>query len=115
MSRSPASVLQPYCHWGQVAFSNLTPEALADLDAISVRVEYRDGATLMRQGDLPHFVRIMCDGRVKISTASHDGKSLLPKIAGAGTILGLVSAGGQIKYETTLEILHQEKMKDIAI
>lgn len=57
----------------------------------------------MRQGDAPHFVRILCDGRVKISTASQDGKSLLLKIASAGTILGLVSAVRRIKYETTAE------------
>lgn len=57
----------------------------------------------MRQGDLPHFVRILCIGRAKISTASQDGKSLLLKIAGAGTILGLDSAVRQINYETTAE------------
>ena len=57
----------------------------------------------MRQGDPPHFVRILCDGRVKISTASQDGKSLLLKIASAGTVLGLVSAVRRIRYETTAE------------
>ena len=57
----------------------------------------------MRQGDPPHFVRILCNGRVKISTASQDGKSLLLKIASPGAILGLVSAVRQIQYETTAE------------
>ena len=57
----------------------------------------------MRQGDSPHFIRILSDGRAKISTASQDGKVLLLNIASVGTILGLVSAVRQIKYETTAE------------
>ena len=57
----------------------------------------------MRQGDRPHFVKILCIGRAKISTASQDGKSLLLKIASPGAILGLVSTVRQIQFETTAE------------
>jgi CRP/FNR family transcriptional regulator len=103
MSLAPASLVQLYCRAGRGAFHNLPPETLSDLDAISTRVEYRDGTTLMRQGDPPHFVRILRDGRVKISTSSQDGKVLLLNIPNAGTILGLVSAVRQIRYETTGE------------
>ncbi|MGO8719622.1 MAG: Crp/Fnr family transcriptional regulator [Acidobacteriaceae bacterium] len=66
-------------------------------------VEYPAGATLMRQGDPAEFVRIVCGGRVKIYTSSQEGKTLLLSIASPGVILGLVSAIGQIPYETTAE------------
>jgi CRP/FNR family transcriptional regulator len=73
------------------------------LDAISIPIEYGNGATLMRQGDPPNSVKILCDGRAKITTASQDGKVLLLNIASAGTILGLVAVVRQIKYETAAE------------
>lgn len=88
---------------GSDAFYSLPPETLAELDAISAPVEYPSGTTLMRQGDPPHFVRILCNGRAKITTSSQDGKTLLLNIVSAGAILGLVSAVRRIKYETTAE------------
>ena len=74
------------------AFHNLPPETLSYLDAISAPVEYQDGATLIRQGDPPHFIKLLCDGRAKITTASQEGKVLLLNIVSAGAILGLVAA-----------------------
>jgi CRP/FNR family transcriptional regulator len=103
MSVVPASLHLPYCRSGSDAFCSLPPETLSELDAISVPVEYQNGATLMRQGDSPNLVRILCVGRVKISTSSQDGKTLLLNIACTGAILGLVSAIGRMKYETTVE------------
>jgi len=55
MSLAPTLHL-PYCRSGSDAFYSLPPEALSDLDAISAPVEYRNGTTLMRQGDPPRFV-----------------------------------------------------------
>lgn len=102
MSLVPALHL-PCCRSASDAFYSLPPETLAELDAISAPVEYPSGATFMRQGDSPTRVRILCDGRAKISTSSQDGKILLLNIASTGTILGLVSAVRRIKYETTAE------------
>jgi CRP/FNR family cyclic AMP-dependent transcriptional regulator len=103
MSPSPASPLSPYFRAAHGAFRNLPPESLSDLDAISAPVEYRNGDTLMRQGDPPHFVRILSTGRSKISTSSQGGKSLLLNIVSAGAILGLVAAVRRTNYETTAE------------
>ncbi len=103
MALSPAPLHLRHRLSGHLAFSNLPPETLAELDAIGVPVEYPSGATLMRQGDAPTRVRILCDGRAKITTSSQDGKTLLLNIVSAGAILGLVSAIQRIKYETTAE------------
>ena len=99
----PAPLHLPYKHPGHPAFSDLPPEALAELDAISAPAEYPSGTTLMRQGDPPNFVRILCHGRAKISTSSREGKTLLLNIANEGNVLGLASAIGHRRYETTAE------------
>lgn len=103
MSLSPAFPLFPYFRAAHGAFHNLPPETLSDLDAISALVEYRDGDMLMRQGDPPHYVRILSAGRAKISTSSQSGKSLLLNIVSAGAILGLVAAVRRMNCETTAE------------
>lgn len=84
-------------------FRDLPPQGLAELDAISMPVEYPAGAILMRQGDRPGFVRVVCHGRVNIYTSSQEGKSLLLKMAGEGAVLGLGSAIGGLPNETTAE------------
>jgi CRP/FNR family cyclic AMP-dependent transcriptional regulator len=103
MSSAPVLFHLPCCRTGSDAFHGLPPETLTELDAISSTIEYPNGTTLMRQGEFPHLVRILCDGKVKISTSSQEGKILLLSIAGKGTILGLVSAIRKINYETTVD------------
>ena len=103
MSLSAASLDFPNFRLRHDMSWRLPPETLSDLDAISELVEYRDGATLMRQGEPPRFVRILCEGRAKISTSSQEGKNLLLNIVCAGATLGLVSAVRQVKHETTAE------------
>jgi CRP/FNR family transcriptional regulator len=103
MSLTPAFPPFPYFRAAHGAFHNLPPETLSDLDAISAPVEYQDGAALIRQGDPPHFIKVLCDGRAKITTASQDGKVLLLNIVSAGAILGLVAAVRRTNFETTAE------------
>lgn len=103
MSLASVSLHLPYSSSRHPAFSNLPPEALTELDAISALVEYPPGVILMRQGESSKFVRIVCSGRVKISTSSQEGKTLLLRIAGPGTVLDLASVIEKIAYETTAE------------
>jgi CRP/FNR family cyclic AMP-dependent transcriptional regulator len=103
MSLVPASPHLSFRRPDSGAFYSLPPETLAELDSIAERVEYPDGTTLMRQGDPPYRVKILYEGRAKITTSSQDGKTLLLNITGAGAILGLVSAIRRIKYEMTAE------------
>ena len=101
MSLSPASLGHLFCRAGNGALFDLPLETLDDLDAVSSSVEYPNGATLIAQGDSPRFVRILCSGRAKISTASQDGRVFLLNIANAVTILGLVAVIMRTNYETT--------------
>jgi CRP/FNR family cyclic AMP-dependent transcriptional regulator len=103
MSLVPASRRLPDRCSQAGAFDKLPPETRVELDFISEPVEYQDGTTLIRQGDSPYVVKILCRGRAKITTSSQAGKTLLLNITNAGGILGLVSAIRRIKYETTAE------------
>ena len=85
-------------------FCNLPPQTLAEMDAISMPVDYPSGSMLMRQGDPSEFVRILCHGRAKIYTTAPDGKVLLLKVVGSGAILGLLcTIKGIVPYQTTAE------------
>jgi CRP/FNR family transcriptional regulator len=48
---------------------------------------------------------MLCQGRVKLSTCSRDGKSIILGIAEAGEVLGLSATVSDSNYETTAEVL----------
>jgi CRP/FNR family cyclic AMP-dependent transcriptional regulator len=101
MSIASASLQISYGRSESAQIYGLPPETLADLNSLGEVVEYPDGTNLMRQGDLPSQVKILSRGRAKVTTSSREGKTLFLNIAGAGGILGLVSAIRRIKYEAT--------------
>src|SRR6201984_2040016 len=70
-------------------FCNLPPPAVQRLAAITSAAAYPKGATLFVEGQLPRGVFVLCSGRVKLSTSSADGKTLIIRIAEPGEVLGL--------------------------
>src|SRR6202521_5446681 len=64
-------------------FCNLPPGAVEGLDAISSSATYPKGALLFVEGQEPRGVFVICNGRVKLSAGSADGKSLILRIAEA--------------------------------
>jgi CRP/FNR family transcriptional regulator len=57
---------------------------------------YPPHATLLREGEAPRGVYIICSGRAKLSLEARDGKTIILKIAGDRHVLGLsaVVTGG---------------------
>jgi CRP/FNR family transcriptional regulator, cyclic AMP receptor protein len=86
-------------------FCNLSQPALQGLDAISHSATYPNGAVLFVEGQEPRGVFIICNGRVKLSGGSADGKSLIFRIAEAGEIIGLPGTLSSKPYELTAEAL----------
>ncbi len=70
-------------------FCNLPPPAVQKLAAITSAAAYPKGATLFVEGQSPRGVFILCTGRVKLSTSSADGKTLILRISEPGEVLGL--------------------------
>lgn len=86
-------------------FCDLSRQALEGLDAISSSATYPKGAVLFVEGQDPRGVFVICNGRVKLSANSADGKSLILRIADPGEIIGLPGTISGKPYELTAETL----------
>lgn len=86
-------------------FCNLPPAVLQRLSAITSASSYPKGATLFVEGQMARGVFILCNGRVKLSTCSKDGKTLIVRIAEPGEILGLPATVTGKSYELTAEVI----------
>src|SRR5438270_7948839 len=71
-------------HQEERLFCNLPAKALQALAAITSPAAYPKAATLFVEGQLPRGVFILCSGKVKLSTSSADGRTLILRIAEAG-------------------------------
>ncbi len=56
-------------------------------------------------------VSIVCDGRIKLTRSSRDGKTLLVKIAKPGDVLGLSAALSKTPYEVTAQAIEHAQIK----
>ena len=86
-------------------FCDLPSPVLAALDAISSSATYPKDAVLFVEGQEPRGVFILCSGRVKLSTNSADGKSIIVRIAEPGEVVGLAGTLSGDAYELTAEAL----------
>src|SRR5215469_9085155 len=95
-------------------FCNLPPAAVQALSAITSPAAYPKTAMLFVEGQSPRGVFILCGGRVKLSTSSADGKSLIVRIADPGEVLGLPATITGKPYELTAEVIEQTQANFIA-
>jgi CRP/FNR family cyclic AMP-dependent transcriptional regulator len=86
-------------------FCDLPKPSLDDLERIKYASAYPQGAVLFVEGQAPRGVYIVCSGRVKLSTTSRDGKTLILRIAQGGEVLGLHATVSGKPYELTAETL----------
>jgi CRP/FNR family cyclic AMP-dependent transcriptional regulator len=86
-------------------FCDLPKSSLEELERIKYASAYPQGAILFVEGQTPRGVYIVCSGRVKLSTTSRDGKTLILRIAAAGEVLGLHATVSGKAYELTAETL----------
>jgi CRP/FNR family transcriptional regulator, cyclic AMP receptor protein len=75
------------------------------LAAITSASSYPKGATLFVEGQPPRGVFILCSGRVKLSTSSADGRTLILRIADAGEVLGLPATVTGKPYELMAAVI----------
>jgi CRP/FNR family cyclic AMP-dependent transcriptional regulator len=90
---------------GNGFFCQLPAAALKDLDAIRFTSAYPAGAVLFIEKQTARGVYVLCDGEVKLSISSSEGKKLILRITKAGEVLGLGSALSGTPHEVTAETL----------
>jgi len=86
-------------------FCDLPKGALEDLEKVKYASAFPQGAVLFVEGQAPRGIYIICSGRVKLTTTSRDGKTLILRIAQAGEVLGLHGTVSGKPYELTAETL----------
>jgi CRP/FNR family transcriptional regulator len=86
-------------------FCEMPPASLEELDKVKYASAYPQGAVLFVEGQPPRGVYMICSGRVKLSTTSRDGKTLILRIAEPGEVLGLHATVAGKPYELTAEAL----------
>jgi len=94
-------------------FCQLSPTATRALNQIRRSTSYPAGAVLYLEGEAARGVYLVCHGRVKLMTASSEGKTLIVKIAGPGEVLGLHAALSGSKHETSVETLQPTQVSYI--
>src|SRR5580658_7562195 len=95
-------------------FCHLSPPAVERLAAITSPSSYPKGAMLFVEAQAPRGVFILCNGRVKLSTSSVDGRTLIVRIAEPGEVLGLPATVTGKPYELTAEVIEPTQANFIA-
>src|SRR5215469_11096380 len=101
-------------HRQERLFCNLSDGALRSLAAITSSAAYPKGATLFVEGQPARGVFILCSGRVKLSTSSADGKTLILRISEPGEVLGLPATVTGTCYELTADVIEPGQANFIA-
>jgi CRP/FNR family transcriptional regulator, cyclic AMP receptor protein len=84
---------------------HLSPAALREFDQIKYTSAYPPEAVLFTEHERPRGVYVVCDGEVKLSISSSEGKALIMRIARAGEVLGLAAAVFGTLHEAGAEVL----------
>jgi CRP/FNR family transcriptional regulator len=87
-------------------FCQLLPAAVKDFHSIKSTATYPKGALLFMERQDARGVFVLCEGEVKLSISSSEGKTLIMRVAKAGEILGLMAALSGSPYEVTAETIH---------
>src|SRR5579863_10573190 len=95
-------------------FCHLSEPAVQRLAAITSVSSYPKGATLFVEEQAARGVFILCNGRVKLSTSSVDGRTLIVRIAEPGEVLGLPATVTGKPYELTAEVIESAQANFIS-
>ena len=102
------------CQWrNDHFFCSVKEESLKAFDHYAFANVYPPAALLFAEGEAPRGVFMLCHGRVKLSIASGDGKTLISRIVRAGEALGLSSVLSDHAYRATAETLEPSQVKFI--
>jgi CRP/FNR family transcriptional regulator len=91
-------------------FRQMSPETLKSFEMLEHPSIYPANAVLFMERDTPRGVFVLCEGRVKLSISSSDGKKLILRVAEAGDLLDMTAAVSGAPYEMTAETLRNCKI-----
>lgn len=86
-------------------FCSLSESFVQTFESLKITGAYPKGATLFMEGQPANGIYMLCQGRVKLSTCSRDGKIIILRVADAGEVLGLSATVSGLNYEATAQVL----------
>jgi CRP/FNR family transcriptional regulator, cyclic AMP receptor protein len=95
---------------GERLFCNMSKPTMEGLDSIKFTAVYPKGSLLFVEGEQPRGVFILCSGRVKLTTSSTEGKTLIVKIAEPGEVLGASASILGKAYEVSAQTLEPAQL-----
>jgi len=98
----------------QHLFCNLSPSAVQRLNDITSGAVYPRAAVLFVEGQEVRGVFVLCTGKVKLSTTSRQGKTIITKVSEHGDVLGLNATISNQAYEVTAEMVEPGQANFIA-
>jgi len=91
------------------------PHTFPGLETAGIKASYPRGATLFMEGEQPQHVFIVRSGRIKLSVASQEGKTMILRIARSGAVLGLSATLASAPYEVTAEVIEAAQVQAIPV
>jgi CRP/FNR family transcriptional regulator len=86
-------------------FCNMQPQSAAAMERIKFTAMYPKGSLLFVEGEKSRGVFVLCAGKVKLTTSSSEGRTLIVRIAEAGELLGASAVLLQKPYEMSVETI----------
>jgi CRP/FNR family transcriptional regulator, cyclic AMP receptor protein len=93
------------CTFKSGGVCDVSPDALAALNASKLTAFHPKASVLFTEGEMPRAVFILCNGRAKVTTSSAEGKTLIVRIAQPGQVLGVSATILGKPYEVSAETL----------
>lgn len=87
------------------SFCSMPAQAVAAMDQIKFTAMYPKGSLLFVEGEKARGVFVLCSGKVKLTTSSSEGRTLIVRIAQAGDLLGASAVLLQKNYEMSAETI----------
>lgn len=90
---------------GDGYFCDLRDSNLQIFESLKITNAYPKGTTLFMEGQASEGIYLLCQGRVKLSTSSKDGKIIILHVAEPGEILGLNASVNNSAHVATAEAI----------
>ena len=95
-------------------FCSLGSSVLADLEMATSAISLPGQQTLFRQGEEAHCLYMICSGYLKLTVgAAEEGRRMIVRVAGPGSMLGLYAVLSHGVYEVSAESLTDAVLRPV--
>jgi CRP/FNR family transcriptional regulator len=94
-------------------FCSLGSAVLAELELVTSTISLPAQAALFSQGEESRCLYLICDGYLKLTAGRSDGRHMIVRVAGPGSVLGLYALLSHGVYEVSAESLTAAQLRPV--